>query len=407
MRLVDFIRANRAFLAAGFLLTFGSAFGQTFFISVFAGDIREEFGLSHADWGQIYSAGTIASAIVMVWAGALTDRLRVRSLGAIVIVGLAMACLFMAWTPVWWALIPAIFLLRLTGQGMMSHLGAVSMARWFVATRGRALSIASLGFAAAEATLPILFVALLVWFDWRFLWLVAAGLALLLFPVLRRLLTLERTPQSMVEETQSDGMDGHSWTRRQMLKHPLFWLLVPTLLGPSAFNTAFFFQQVHIAEVKGWTHLELVALFPFYTATGVTFSFLSGFIIDKVGTARIVPLFQLPLAAAFLVFAFAQSPWAMLIGFLLMGITNGSNSTIGSALWAEFYGTRHIGAIKAMAAAVMVLGSAIGPGITGSLITAGIGIETQFVWIAGYFLFGCLSAGIGVAMVRNRLPAAA
>lgn len=403
--LLRFIRDNAPFLSAGFLLTFGSAFGQTFFISVFAGQIRADFSLTHAQWGQIYSLGTLISAGVMVWSGGLVDRFRIRAAGLFVLLGLAFACLFMAWTPVAWMLVPAVFLLRLTGQGMMSHLGAVSMARWFVGMRGKALSIAGLGFAAAEASLPILFVALLGIFEWRTLWLAAAVGTLLLIPILLRLLRLERTPQSLAASDSATGMGGRHWTRNDVLRHRLFWFMVPALLGPAAFNTALFFQQVHIAEVKGWTHLEFVALFPIYTIANVSSLFLSGFLIDKFGTARMMPLYQLPMVVAFSLFALAETPLVALIAFLFLGLTTGANSTLPSAFWAEFYGTAHIGAIKAMAAAIMVLGSAIGPGLTGTLITAGVGIETQFLWIAGYFALTCLSVGIGIAGVR-RLPAA-
>jgi len=73
--------------------------------------------------------------------------------------------------------------------------------------------------------------------------------------------------------------------------------------------------------------------------------------------------------------------------------------------WAEFYGTAHIGAIKAMAAAIMVLGSAIGPGLTGALIDEGIGIEAQFRGVAGYFLLTTLLMAVGVGRARHRLVA--
>jgi hypothetical protein len=68
-----FLSNNASWLAAGVLLTFVSSFGQTFFISIFGGQIRTEFGLSHAAWGGIYSLGTTASAIVMIWSGVLSD----------------------------------------------------------------------------------------------------------------------------------------------------------------------------------------------------------------------------------------------------------------------------------------------------------------------------------------------
>ena len=73
MRKLAFLSRNAPWLAAGGLLTFLSSFGQTFFISIFAGEIRADFGLSHGEWGGIYSLGTAASAAMMIWTGALTD----------------------------------------------------------------------------------------------------------------------------------------------------------------------------------------------------------------------------------------------------------------------------------------------------------------------------------------------
>lgn len=398
-----FLRQNAPFLAAGGLLTFLSSFGQTFFISVFAGEIRAEFGLSHGEWGGIYSLGTAVSAVVMIWAGALTDLFRVRVLGPVILVGLASACLAMAFNPVAWALPGVIFLLRFFGQGMSSHIAVVAMARWFVATRGRALSIATLGFAVGEAILPVLFVALMAMVNWRSLWIVAAIVAVCGIPVLARLLRLERTPQSMAAGTSVTGMGGRHWTRKQTLRNPLFWFMVPALLGPAAFNTAFFFHQVHFANVKGWTHVELVAMFPVYTVLGIGSMVLSGWTLDRLGTARLMPFFQLPMVAAFLLFAYAAGPGMALAGFFFLALTTGANSTLPNAFWAEFYGTAHIGAIKAMAAAVMVFGSAIGPGVTGYLIDAGVGIETQFIGVAVYFLFASAMMYAGIGRARASL----
>jgi len=67
------------------VLTLSSCFGQTFFISIFAGEIRGEFGLSHGEWGGIYTIGTLASALLMLWAGGLTDRFRIRNLAPVVL----------------------------------------------------------------------------------------------------------------------------------------------------------------------------------------------------------------------------------------------------------------------------------------------------------------------------------
>lgn len=398
-----FLRDNAAFLLAGALLSFTSSFGQTFFISIFAGEIMSTFSLSDGDWGLIYSLGTTASAIVMVWSGVLTDRLRVRVLGAVVFAGLAFACLFMAFNP-YAALLPlSIFLLRFTGQGMTSHIAMVAMARWFVATRGKALAIAASGYAVGEAILPVLFVAAMTLIDWHYLWMVAALFILLMLPVMQRLLRQERTPQSLAEGDTALGMDARHWTRKEMLRHPLFWFVLPSILGPSAFVTALFFQQVHLAEVKGWSHVGFVALFPVYTGVSTLFMLLAGWAIDRFGTKRLMPFYQIPIAISFVVMASAESLWGAALAFALMAMTTGANSTLPSAFWAEFYGTRHIGGIKSIATAAMVLGSAIGPAISGVLIDRGITFPEQMLGITMWFLLASGLIWFGVTTAARSL----
>lgn len=391
-----FLRDNLRWLVPGVLLTFLSCFGQTFFISLFAGEIRATFDLSHSAWGNIYAVGTLASAIVMVWAGVLTDHFRVRALGAVVLALLAAACLAMAGANAVWTLPFVIFALRFLGQGMVSHIAVVAMARWFTAARGRALAISGLGFKFGEALLPIVVVSILSADTWRTIWIVSAGVALSGIPILIWLLSQERTPSSMAASDSSLGMNHRNWTRSDALKHGLFWLMVPALLGPSAFSTAFFFQQVHYADIKGFSHIELVALFPVFTLVGVAAMFASGWALDRLGTAKLLPWFQLPMVAAFIAFSTANTPVGVLIGLVLMGFTAGANGPLISAFWAEFYGTKHIGAIKSAAAAVMVLGSAIGPSITGTLIDLNIGLETQYIGVALYFVVVCVMVGIGM-----------
>ena len=381
-----------------------SSFGQTYFISIFAGEIRTTFNLSHGDWGAIYGFGTFASAIAMVWAGSLTDIMRVRRLGPIVLAALAASCLFMAFNP-WVALLPVvIFCLRFTGQGMSTHIAAVGMSRWFAANRGKALSVANLGFSIGEATYPLLVVALIMFFAWQSIWVLAAFVAILSIPALVWLLREERSPQSMATDGQSVGMNGRHWTRNQALVHPLFWFMMPAFVGQSAFNTAFFFLQVHFAEIKGWDHFQLVAMFPVYTGVAIGSMIFSGVLIDKIGTARLIPYFQLPMIFAFLLFAYGQSLLTTLVGFVFLGLTSGANATLPNAFWAEHFGTKHLGAIKASAAAAMVLGSAIGPAITGVLLDFSLPLETQYFGVSIFFGASSLLMWVGISRARKSTP---
>lgn len=401
--MLKFIINNIRWLTAGMLLTFMSSFGQTYFISIFSGEIRNTFNLSHGDWGLIYGFGTFASAIVMIWAGGLTDIMRVRKLGPMVLCALSTSCLFMAFNPVVALLPVVIFCLRLTGQGMSTHIAAVAMSRWFVNNRGKALSISNLGFSFGEALIPLFLVSALIYFSWQKIWIIAALVTLFSIPILIWLLRQERSPQSIDTEDQSWGMNKLHWTRKKTISHPLFWFMMPAVIGQSAFNTAFFFQQVHFSEIKGWEHLSLVSMFPIYTGVAICMMILSGILLDKFGTAKLIPYFQLPMIIAFILFAFGETLYFALLGFIFLGITSGANTTLPNAFWAEFFGTKHLGSIKAAAAAAMVLGSAIGPALTGMLLDFDITLNLQYVGISTFFIISSLLMWVGISRVKKDL----
>jgi len=392
----EFIRSNIAWLLAGFILALNSSFGQTFFISIFAGKIQAYFNLTHGDWGSIYMIGTLASAIVMIWAGTSSDIFRARSIGALVLIGLGLSTLLMALNPVVWFLPAIVFLLRFLGQGMLPHISAVSMSRWFISQRGKALAVSNTGYALGEAFLPVLFTVLMLSYHWQNLWVLASIFCFLMVPLIWILLKDERTPQSLAKEVTAFGLLGKSWSRKEVMTHPLFWLIFPAIIGPSACITSFFFQQVHFAEVKGWTHLQLVSLFPLYTLVAITFSLVSGWALDMFGLDRIIPFYQIPLVFAFILFYFVSTQLGLALGLCFLAISAGANSTLPTAFWAEYYGTQYLGTIKALGTAITVLGSAVGPGITGFLIDWGFAIEKQYFIFGLYFIISTILVYVGI-----------
>jgi sugar phosphate permease len=131
-------------LAGGFLLCFASSLGQTWFIALAASPVRVELGLSHGAFGGLYSAATLASGVTLMWIGAKVDRATPRrfALGLALAIGLAALGMALVRHPL--MLVLVFFALRLSGQGLLTHLAMTTLARSFAATRGRALSIASL-----------------------------------------------------------------------------------------------------------------------------------------------------------------------------------------------------------------------------------------------------------------------
>jgi sugar phosphate permease len=389
MGTLTFIRTNARWLFAGGVMMFATSFGQTFFISIFARQIMETYALSDGDWGSLYALGTTASGLTMIWAGGLADQFRARTLITVLLIIMSIFCLAMAFNSSVWLLPVVIFGLRLSGQGMLNHIAMVSMVRWYTATRGKALAIAGLGFAIGEACLPFIIVASLIYISWQTVWIAAAALSILFLFLLRFLLNKERTPHSIAQTTQAVGIGNQHWTRAQAIKHPLFWLLIPVAITPSMFTTAVFFQQVHLAEVKGWQHVHFVALFPAFTIMGVVAGIIFGGAIDKWGSIRILPFMLIPLATGLFVFGNFDSITAGLLALILMAITQGATGTVSVAIWSEIYGTKHVGSIKALAVAFMVFGSAIGPLVTGRLIDQGYSFPDQMPAYVVYVLIVC------------------
>ena len=179
-----FVLANRRLVGFGFAIAFASSYGQTFFIGVFGPSVQAEFGLSHTTWGTVYLVGTLCSALVLPWSGKLIDRLDLRHYTIAIFVLFVIACLVMASATGAVTLALAIFLLRQSGQGLMSHVSMTTMARYFEEGRGRAIAIASLGFSVGEAVLPVIAVAGIAYLGWRVSYQVAGiSLAIFLAPI--------------------------------------------------------------------------------------------------------------------------------------------------------------------------------------------------------------------------------
>ena len=403
-----FYRDNARWLAAGFALTFASSFGQTFFISLFAGEIQAAYGLTDGGWGTVYTVATLASAAVLFQLGAVADRLRLDHLALGVAGAYALVALGMAAAGGSVILLCAlVFGLRLSGQGMMSHLALTAMGRWFRANRGKAVAVAGLGFATGEALLPAATVAAMGWLGWRWTWVaVAAVLLLVLAPVFARLLASGRAPRGEGGADGTPGLAGRHWTRGEVLRHWAFWALMPAVLTPSFIGTVVFFHQVHVSEVKGWS-LGLMALgYPVYAGLTVSASLFGGWLADRVGPARLLPVLLLPMGAgaAMLGAAGTVAGWYATLG--LMGLTQGMVQATWGALWPDLYGTRHLGGVRAMSTTVMVFSTAIGPGLTGLLIDAGVALPAQAgamgLWCLGVSLFLLLVLrGLGAEAVRR------
>jgi len=365
-------------------MTFWSSPGQTFLISLFSGEIRGELALSDGEFAGIYSLATLLSAIVMIWSGALVDRVDLKRLSIAIVLGLGIGCGMMSLSETMITLFVSLFLLRQLGQGLMFIVSSTVMVRYLEAHKGKSSALAGMGYAVAEATMPSMLVGLLLWVGWRQSWQVA-GIALVVFMVPAILFLLrghERRHQvylaqiSQQDENPVRVYRRRQWTRAEVVRDRYFYLFAPGLMSQPLMFTGFIFHQVHLVEFKGWSLIGWAALFSIYAMVSVGTKLVTGFLIDRYGAIRMIPLVALPMGVGLIVLAASSSLVGGGIFLVLTGITVGFQSTATAPFWSEMYGNRHLGSIKSLGAAAMVFCTALSPIVMGWQIDIGTGMDT-------------------------------
>jgi len=291
--------------------------------------------------------------------------------------------------------------MRLSGQGMMSHTATTTISRFFTKSRGKALSTGWFGLSSAEFILPVLMIYLLSIIDWKNIWLIISICILIFLPITSYFLTKDLNFDSREKSDNETSTDKNykQWKRVEVIKDYRFYILCANMLAMPSIATGTFVYQSFILSSKNWGPYIIAQSFMVYSILSVLTLILSGFLIDKFTSRKILIFMNIPLFfAAVVLFSFNQ-PFSSFILFGLIGISNGLCNVLGSSTWAEIYGVKHIGSIKALTTALMVFATASGTAIFGVLIDKGYSIEQISLFSLGYISISIVS----LFLIREKL----
>ncbi|MFH5832553.1 MFS transporter [Halalkalibaculum sp. DA384] len=392
MSYLTFVLKERRLLSFGLSFTFFSSFGQTFLISLFVPYFLQEFQLSNAGFGSLYSAATLTSAAVLPWLGKWIDHIPLRLYSTCVAVGLVIASFMVAISWHVGLLFVGLLLLRLAGQGLSSHTAQTAMAKFYDHQRGKALSISNLGYPIGEAILPLGVTALLTVFHWRMTWAtILLIIACIMIPFIHIILRKEEGELEEDNQTVSQNSDA-DYSYMRILSDYRFYFLFPAVLLPPFWATGFFLYQVSVAESLGWTATLIASAFVMFAVARILSSLGVGPLIDLFKARTIFPYYMLPMAAGFVFAFYHPGSWSAFVYMALLGATMGMGGAIKSALWAELYGTKTVGTVRSMFSALMVFSSALSPFMMGWLIDNGTPMTTILFWAVITTLVGTLLA---------------
>ncbi len=384
----------------GFIFTFFSSFGQSFFLGLFNTSIRDTLSISHGQFGTIYAMATLCSSILFIWLGKKIDDVNVFKFSLFVIPLLAFSCFFFSKIFSVTFLFVAIFLMRFSGQGMMSHTASTTISRYFTKSRGKALSAGWFGLSCGEFILPVLIVYLLTLYTWQNIWITISLIVIIFLPITSYLLIKNLKLDSREEDSQKiQDKNIKQWTRIEVLKDYRFYIITSNMLAMPWIATGVFVYQSFVTSSKGWGEYTLAQSFMSYSILTVSTLLLAGPLIDKFSSRKLLIYMNIPLLISTFVIILFDSSITAFIFLGLIGVSNGFANVLGSATWAEIYGVKFIGSIKALTTALMVFATAFGTALFGILIDNGFSIENIAI-ISAVYIFTSL---VLLFLVRKKL----
>ena len=385
----------------GFIFTFFSSFGQSFFLGLFNSSIRDTLSITQGQFGSIYASATLLSSFLLIWVGKKIDDINIFKFAFFVTLLLSFSCFFFSKISSVTFLFIAIFLMRFSGQGMMSHTATTTISRYFTKSRGKALSTCWFGLSTAEFFLPVLIVYLLTIMSWQNIWISISILVLIFLPITSFILIKKLNFDSREDKENKEfkEKDIKQWKRVEVLKDYRFYVICLNMLAMPWIATGVFVYQSFIIESKEWGAFVIAQSFMVYSILSVLTLLVSGFLIDKFTSRKLLIFMNIPLLFSSLVLIFFDIPLSAFIFLGLIGISNGLANVLGSSTWAEIYGVKHIGSIKALTTALMVFSTAFGTALFGILIDKGFSIE-QIALVSFIYIFLSI---ILLFFVRNKL----
>ena len=392
---------NLKVIIFGFIFTFFSSFGQSFFLGLFNSSIRDTLSITQGQFGSIYASATLLSSIILIWVGKKIDDVNILRFAFFVTVLLSISCFLFSKIASVFFLFISIFLVRFSGQGLMSHTATTTVSRYFTKSRGKALSTCWFGLSTAEFILPVFIVYLLTITAWQNIWISISIMILIFLPLISFILIKNLNFDSREKTENEDFKEKNikQWSRKEVLKDYRFYIICLNMLAMPWIATGVFVYQSFISESKEWGTFVIAQSFMVYSVLSVITLLASGFLIDKFSSRKLLIYMNIPLLLSAVVLIFFNIQISAYIFLGLIGISNGLANVLGSSTWAEIYGVRYIGSIKALTTALMVFSTAFGTALFGILIDKGYLIE-QIAMIS--FIYILLSI-ILLFFVRNKL----
>ena len=354
-------------VGVGFLSHLACAFHMSSTLSVFLKPLTEDLAVSRGLFSLLRSGEILIGAALAPLVGPLVDRHGGRWLmaGGALVAGAGFMLLSQV-SSYWQFLFLRWTFITIGGVFMCHMVVSVTISRWFVRRRGRAIAIASLGQGLSKVCIPPLTAMLFVWLGWRWTWSVFGMITLILI-VIPALIFMRRSPEDIGLKPDGDEPDGHGgepgtrrragaaapiasdevlWHWREVIRTDTFWVVCfiygMVNVGIAGLNLHVFayVTDIGFSATMGATVLSIIA------ATQLGSTLVWGFLGERMEIRHSSLLMFLVQAVGLGLALAASEAWLLYAGFLLYGAGLGGGWVLQELVWANYFGRLSLGAVR-------------------------------------------------------------
>ncbi len=399
-------------IALAFVSQFVAVGMLNYVAGAFMTPMSDALGWTRSEFTWPRTLGQLFMALVGFVIGARVDRYGARRFmlaGTTIIV---VAALLLSRIQSYWQWLVVNGVVLTVGTALIGNLVVnVTLAKWFVTQRGRAVALSSMGVSFAGVLLVPAITVVIDYWGWRTAWLVLAVAAgLLMYPVA---MLMRRTPEDHgwhpdgLSHEQIAAGHGHranadyasSLTRAQALRTPAFYLLV-LAFGLFTINIGvMLLQTIPFMTDAGFPRTTAALMITVASVPSMLSKPFWGYIIDKADALPLAAFGAALTGVALLIIIFsvrAGSHPGVYCGYFLLGVGWGGMIPIQEVIWANFFGRRHIGAVRSAAMPFSLLIGASAPLLT----------SYYFDWVGNYYgaLFTVAGLNLLSALIISTIP---
>ncbi len=358
-------------VAVGFLSHVVCAFHMSSTLSVFLKPLTEDLHVSRGLFSLLRSGEIVIGAAMAPFVGPLVDRYGGRWLmgGGALVAGAGFLLLGRV-NEFWQFLLIRWGLVTLGGVFMCQVVVTVTIARWFLRKRGRALAIASLGQGLSKVAIPLITAFLFVWIGWRQTWAVF-GIITLVLVVLPAIIFLRRSPEDLgmkpdgIDEAADDAAlraqrggapaslhlnstDEAVWSRREVLRTKAFWLICLTYgivnVGIAGLNLHIF---AYVSDV-GYPAMISATVMSIIATTQLGSTLLWGLLSERMNINKVTMIMFLVQGIGLMIAISTAELAPIYVGFFIYGAGLGGSQVLQELIWAHYYGRVSLGTVRGL-----------------------------------------------------------